>query len=463
LPATEPTDFKAFGTTLAGRVSTASDADWDSARQAFNLAVDQRPAAVVLPANERDVTAVVRFAREHDFRVAPQSTGHNAIPLGSLDGSLLLKTTEMGGADGKRVEIDAEARSARVLAGTTWGDVVEAAAGHGLAALHGSSGTVGVVGYSLGGGIGWYARKQGLQTNSVTAIELVTADGETVRADHDTEPELFWALRGGGGNFGVVIAMEFELYPVTEVYAGMMLFDWERSAEVLHAWNELLPSLPDELTSLARILQVPDLEQIPEIVRGGKFAAFEAAFLGSEADGAELVKPLRDLGPDIDTFGMVPAPALSFLHMDPPEPVPGVSGHGLYEELPSEAIDALVEVAGPGSGSPLVSVELRHTGGALARSGPDHGALASLDGSLCMYAVGMAPDAAAAAPLEAQIEQAKGVLKRHHAGATLNFTEQQADLADVFPDDSYRRLQKLRGELDPDSLFKANHEVKPGA
>jgi hypothetical protein len=421
--------------------------------------VDQQPTAVVLPADERDVIAVVRFAREHDLRIAPQSTGHNAGPLGSLEDALLLKTTEMRGAEGKAAEIDAGARSARVLAGAVWGDVVEAAAAHGLAALHGSSGTVGVVGYSLGGGVGWYARKHGLHANSVTAIEMVSADGETVRADHDTEPELFWALRGGGGNFGVVTAMEFDLLPVSEVYAGMMLFDWERSAELLHAWNELLPSLPDELTSLARILQVPDLEQIPEIVRGGEFAAFEAAFLGSEADGAELLAPLRELGPDIDTFAMVPAPALSFLHMDPPEPVPGLGGHGLYDELPADAIDELVKVAGPGSGSPLVSVELRQTGGALARSGPDHGALATLNGSLLMFAVGMAVDPESSKAVQERIDLVKAALRPYDAGAYLNFAESPTSIDRVFNEETTGRLRKVRSELDPERLFKANHEV----
>ena len=454
MPTTEQT-LEALSTDLSGRVSTAQDADWDSARQAFNLAVDQRPAAVVHPADEQDVIAVVRFARETGLRVAPQSTGHGASSL-ELDETLLLKTTEMAG-----VEIDADAKRARVGAGAKWGDVVEPAAAHGLATLHGSSPTVGVVGYSLSGGMGWYARKRGLQANSVTAIELVTAEGKQLRADHDNEPELFWALRGGGGNFGVVTAIEFELYPTPEVYAGMMLFPWERSAEVLQTWNDLLPSLPDETTSLARILQVPDLPQIPEIVRAGKFAAFEAAHLGTEDEGAQLLQPLRALGPDVDTFGMVPPSALAFLHMDPPEPVPAATGHRLYDELPAAAIDALVEVAGPDSGSPLVSAELRHTGAALARSGPDHGAVATLDGSLSMSAVGMAPEPAIADAVRAQIEKITNELRPYEAGNSLNFTEGKVDLGRAFPDDTVRRLARVRSDYDPDGVFRANHEVDP--
>jgi FAD/FMN-containing dehydrogenase len=456
LPAMESTI--PLPTDLSGRVSTAQDADWDTARQAFNLAVDQRPAAVVHPADVRDVIAVVAFAAENGLRVAPQSTGHGAGPL-SLEDTLLMKTGDMRG-----VEIDAENRRARVLPGNVWGDVVPAAAEHGLAALHGSSPTVGVTGYTLGGGIGWYARKHGLAANSVTAVELITAEGEELRTDLDNEPELFWALRGGAGaNFGVVTALEFDLFPVTEVYAGMLLFPWERSGEVLHAWNALLPALPDEITSLARILQVPDLPEIPEMVRGGKFVGFEAAYLGEQAEGEDLIAPIRALGADIDTFGMVPPPALSFLHMDPPEPVPGFGGNRLYNELSAQAIDELVDAAGPDSGSPLVSIELRHTGGALARSGDDHGALATLDGSICMFAVGMAMDESSVRAVSDRIELVKGTLRQHDAGAFLNFTEQPVDPAGFFTEPTYRRLQQVRAELDPNELFRANHRIAPAS
>jgi hypothetical protein len=456
VPTAEQAPFKQLADDLSGRVSTAHDADWDSDRQGFNLTVDLRPAAVVHPADARDVIAVVAFAREHGLRVSPFGPGHGLSPLrgADLERTIMVRTSDMTG-----IEIDAGAQRARVEAGVKWGPVIEAAAQHGLAALHGSSPNVGVTGYTLGGGMGWYARKRGLAANSVTAIELVTADGRQVRADHDNEPELFWALRGGVGNFGVVTAMEFELFPIDQVYAGMFLFPWERAAEVLGAWNSMLPELPDELTSLARILQVPDLETIPEIVRGGKFAAVEAVYMGGEEEGARLLEPIRSLGPDVDTFGMVPPPALAFLHMDPPEPVPGIGGHRLYGELPQDAIEELVRVAGPGSGSPLVSVELRHTAGALARSGPDHGAVATLDGSLMMFAVGMAPDADAAAALTAQIEKVQGALRPYDAGATLNFTENPLDLGDAFPDDTCRRLARVREELDPERILQPSHAI----
>src|SRR3954466_12185254 len=257
---------------LRGRVVRPGDADWDTARQAFNLTVDQRPAAIAFPVDAADVATAVDYARDAGLRVAPQRTGHNAAPLGALEDVLLVRTDALQG-----IEIDAGRGRARVNAGAKWEDVVPAASDLGLAALHGSTGDVSVVGYSLGGGLGWYARQHGLAANSVTAVELVTADGEhvradcdnePVRADCDNEPELFWALRGGAGNFGVVTALEFDLFEQPLDYAGVLFFPWERAGEGLHAWREGLPSTPDEVTSVGRIMQFPPLPQVPGAFRG---------------------------------------------------------------------------------------------------------------------------------------------------------------------------------------------------
>ena len=224
---------RALRARLQGDLVLPDDESWDEARLAWNLAVDQRPAAVALPETAEDVVAIVDFAREHGLRVAPQGTGHNAGPLGWLDETILVKTERM-----RRVDVDPESRRARVEAGALWMDVTATASEHGLVGLAGSSPDVGVVGYSLGGGISWLARKHGLSANSVTAIELVTADGRLVRVDADHEPDVFWALRGGGGNFGIVTSLDIRLYPISEVYAGWLIFPIERAEEVLTAWRE---------------------------------------------------------------------------------------------------------------------------------------------------------------------------------------------------------------------------------
>ena len=316
-----------------------------------------------------------------------------------------------------------------------------------------------MVGYSLGGGVGWLARKHGLQASRVTAIDLVTADGAERRVDAENEPELFWALRGGGGNFGAVTAIEFELLPLRELYAGTLFFGFDRAGEVLQAWRQWTESAPEEVTSCGRLLQFPEIDLIPELVRGKSFTVVEAAFLGGEEEGRELVAPLRDLGPEMDTFALVPPAGLSELHMDPVDPVPYVTGHALVGELPEEAIEAFAAAAGPGSGSPLISVELRHCGGELRREAPDAGALAALPGGYLMFAVGavMAPEMVP--PLEATLGRLGEVFAAYDAGRYSSFTEQPHDVATMFPAPALERLRELRAKYDPEGIFRASHPV----
>jgi FAD/FMN-containing dehydrogenase len=437
-------------------VITAADAAWDDARRAFNLTVDQRPAFVARPDSVEDIVAVVAFAREHGLRVAPQRTGHNAAPIESLADTILLRTDRLTGVD-----IYPEARSARVEAGAEWGQVSDAADPHGLAGLAGSARNVGVVGYHLGGGLSFIGRKHGLATNAVTAIELVTAGGRILRVTADNEPDLFWALRGGGGSFGVVTALEFELFETPEIYAGTLFFPYERSAEVLHAWREWTGGMPDELTSVGRMLQVPDLPEIPDPLRGRSFATVGVVFLGGEAAGAALVEPIRALGAEIDTLATVPPAALGYLAMDPEEPVPYASEHLLTEALPPEAIDALVAAVGPGTGSTLAAVELRHTGAALGRSRPEHGALDTLPGEFLLFAVAplMAPEMAA--PAREQLDRMRTALAPYAAGRYLNFTEAKVAPEAFHTPAAFERLTKLKAAWDPDGLFLANHEIPP--
>src|SRR4051812_1645682 len=377
-------ELSALRDLCGGAVALPGDDGYDAARSGFNLSLDQRPAAVVYPADASEVAEVVRAARRLGLRVAGQSTGHNAGPLGDLSGTILVKTSGMGG-----VAIDASSRIARVGAGVVWEDVVDAAAPHGLCALHGSSPTVGVAGYSLGGGMGWLARSHGLQTNSLTAVELITPDGELVRTDAEHDPELFWALRGGGGNFGIVTALEFRLYELTEVYAGFMVWDWSEAARVLPVYAAWAADAPDHVTTSFRIMQLPPLPEIPEPIRGRSIVIIDGAVQGDPA----VLEPLRALGPEIDTFATIPAPALVRLHQDPEEPMPYRSDTALIESLPAAGVEALLQMAGPKSGSPLAIVELRQMGGALARRASGHGAVGGIDAQFVLFLCGMALDA----------------------------------------------------------------------
>ena len=453
---TRTPDPAALRRLIGGTVIGPEEEGWDAERGTFNLNGDQRPAMIALPASAEEVGAVVGYAADNGLRVAPQRTGHNADPMAPLDESVLLKTTRLD-----QVEIDPASRRARVGAGARWEDVVPRASRLGLAALHGSTPDVSVAGYTLGGGMGWYARKLGLAANSVSAIEVVTADGAVRRVSHSTDPELFWALRGGGGNFGVVTALEFDLFPIDRVYAGVLFFPFERAEEVLQSWLAWTAGAPDEVTSVGRLLQFPPFEEIPEALRGNSFAVVEAAFLGSQAEGEELLAPLRALGPAMDTFAMVPPVELSELHMDPRDPMPYASAHDLLGELPATAITALVEAAGPGSGSTLASVEVRHTGGAMARPEEHHGALSALPGSFISFAVGVA-DADTAAKCGEDLARVEAATRPHRVGRYLNFTEHPAAGEEFFSPEVAARLRAVKRAYDPDHLFQANHEIGAG-
>jgi hypothetical protein len=433
------------------------DEGWDEARRPWNLAFDQRPAFVAFPESAEDVVAVVEHAREHGLRVAPQGTGHNAGPLASLEDAILLSTSRMKG-----VQIDVAGRRARVAAGTLWLEVTEPASEHGLAPLAGSSPDVGVIGYCLGGGVGWLGRKHGLAANSVLAIEVVTADGRLRRVDYENDPDLFWAMRGGGGSFGVVTAMEIALYPVPELYAGAMFWSWERASEVMHAWREWTATVPDEVTSSARILQLPPLPEVPEPLRGRRWVTIDAAIIGSGAFGDDVVQPLRDLAPEIDTFDVVPPIALSRLHGDPEEPMPALTEHRLLSDLPAEAIDAFVTIAGPESGSRLMIAEIRHLGGALAEVRPGHGALASLDAGYLLFGGGVAATPEMVACLETQLPRFTSAMAEWDAGRSyLNFVERPVDSRSFYDEVTHRHLAHIKAYADPTEMFLSNHPIAP--
>jgi FAD/FMN-containing dehydrogenase len=445
-------DVRPLRAALEGEVVTPEDESWDAARQAWNLTVEQEPAAVALPRSAADVQAVVRYAYETGLRVAPQGTGHGAAAMGDLEDTILLKTERMRG-----VEIDAERRSARVQAGTIWIEVVEAAAEHGLAALAGSSPDVGVVGYTLGGGLSWLARKHGIGANKVTAVELVTADGRLVHADADRNADLFWAVRGGGGNFGVVTALELELLPISEVYAGILWFPVDRAAEILNEWRAWTDGQPEEMTSVGRILQFPPIPEIPEPVRGQSFVVVQAIYLGDEADGAELLAPLRALGPVMDTVATIPVQELAKLHMDPDGPAPGAGDGGMLADVDPELVDAVVDLT---VGSPLLSVEIRHLGGAVSRRRPEHGAVSHFDAPFIMYAVGIAPTPDAKEAVEEATGALRDALAPWEAEHTyLNFAETRRGADSLFTAESLERLRRIKSAVDPEDVIRSNHPL----
>jgi len=390
---------------LDGKVILPGDARFDSARRAWNLAIDQRPAAVAFPESAADVAAAVGYAAGHGLRIAAQGTGHNAGPLGPLADTVLLRTDKMRG-----IQIDPQARTARVEAGVVWIDVVHAAARHGLAALAGSSPDVGVVGYTLGGGLSFLGRKHGLAARHVLAADVVTADGT-----------------------------------------------------VLHAWADLVRGeVPDEFTTVGRFVNFPPIPQIPEPIRGKSFVIVEAYHIGDPAQADALLAPLRALGPVNDTITTVPMPALSHLHMDPEQPVPGVGDGMMTGPLPGDAIDAFVQAAGADAAFPLTTIELRHLGGELGRVRPGNGALSSLDGQYLVFAVGSTPVPELTAPVTAQVKAVKDALAPWTARRMyLNYAHTPHPAAPFWTDQAYQRLRQIKATVDPGDLIRSNHPIPP--
>lgn len=439
---------------IRGRVVTAEDPDWEGARQAWNLAADQQPVAVAVVESADDVSQVLGCARDNGLRVTAQGTGHGAMALESLEDVILIKTERMRG-----VEID-EGR-ARVEAGAWAADLGEAAADRGLAFLPGTSPNVGVTGYTLGGGLSWLGRKYGWACNRVAALEVVTADGEARTVDSATEPDLFWALRGGGGGYAVVTALHLDLVPVADVYAGALLFPPELTVEGTRAYRDWTANAPEEIGSMLRMLNLPPIPDIPEPLRGRKWLAIIAACIGSKEEGEEAIAPLREIGkPVVDSFGLMPASGLTRIAMDPEPPVPALGHHRLLAELSDDAIAAVVDAGGPESGAPLLLTELRHLGGALRRPAENGGALDRLDGEFVMFGVGLLMDPALREPIMRGLDALSNAVGPWAAeGGYYNYAERPCDVDALLPAETCARLARVKRDWDTNDLIVANHSV----
>lgn len=447
-------DVDAIRAAIGGDLFTPSDATWDAERAAWNLAVDQRPALVALPNDAADVAVLVKAARDAGVEIAPQSTGHNAAPLGDLGGTMLLRTSRL-----RDVELDPETRIARVGGGAVWGDVAPLAAEHGLMPLQGSSHDVGIAGYTLGGGMSFLARKHGLSCERLRAVEIVTGDGELRRVDRENEPDLFWALRGGGGGFGVVTALEFELLPIGEILAGALFFPPERSAEVLRAWRDWTEKLPEELTSVASLRHFPPFPDVPEPIRGKSFVVVEVYGCGDPAEGERLIEPMRALEPVMDNVAMADSAGLLPIHMDPPEPVPGIGDHLMLSGFDDAAIDRVVPVVDHAEDAPLAMFEVRMLGGALARRDEGAGALGCLDDPYAVFSVCMLPVPELENPVRAKLASIRGALEPLDTGsAYLNFAEATTAPESLFRAEDLARLRSIR-ERYAGGMFRANHPI----
>jgi hypothetical protein len=413
----------------------------------FNTAVTHRPAVVVAASSAADVAAAVGFAREEGLAVAVQATGHGAAAV--ADDTVLVSTKGMQG-----VQVDPVGRVARVQAGVRWRAVIDAAVPHGLAPLSGSSSGVGVVGYTLGGGMGHLARRQGFAADHVRSVELVTAGGEIRTVTAESDPELFWAVRGGQSRFGIVTVLEFGLIPVPAFFGGAMLYTGSAVEDVLHAWAAWAPTMPEEVTTSVALLRLPPIEDVPPPLRGVVSLAVRFGFTGTAEQGEALLAPIRRVAvPVLDSVGPMSYAAVDGIHMDPPEPLPAVTRGGLLRSMPTELVDTLLAVAGPAVDVPLVAAELRLMGGALGRPAPVPNAVAGRDGAISLSVVAPAPP-----PLvetaHAVTAGVVGALAPWSTGTSLvNFAGHGEDQGSAWARDVLERLRRVKESVDPHQVF----------
>ncbi|WP_422749795.1 FAD-binding oxidoreductase [Mycobacterium sp. WMMD1722] len=422
----------------------------------WNLAAGVRPGAVVLATSAADVAETVRFAAARGVQVSVQSTGHGAI--GIRPDTVLVVPSGMTSCT-----VDAHNRIARVGAGVRWQQVLDAACPFGLAPVLGSAPGVGVVGFLTGGGIGPLVRTVGASSDHVRSFELVTGTGDVLRVTPESHPDLFWGLRGGKATLGIVTAVEIDLLPIPEFYGGALFFDGADAAAVLHAWAAWCPSLPETVNTSIALQQLPPLPGVPEPLAGRLTVAVRYTAVGDLVEGRRLLEPMRSVAPTIlDGTGVLPYAAIGMVHADPADPMPVSENHTLLREVDAAAVDALLAVAGPGSGSVQAIVELRMLGGAFAREPRHRSALCHRDAGFALTTIGaLVPPVADVVPQQA-VAVLQAMAPWSTGGQLPNFapaTDPQR-IARVYTEDARHWLAALAEHYDPAGVFRTGQVVR---
>jgi FAD/FMN-containing dehydrogenase len=443
---------------IKGPVFRPGDDGYDPERAGFQAGVPERPDLVVGAAVAEDVVAAVTYAAGQGLPVAVRATGHGLdVPT---TGGVLVSTGRMDG-----VRIDPDARTAWVEAGVRWKSVVAAAAPHGLAPLSGSAPHVGAVGYTLGGGLGLLSREFGYAADLVRRLDVVTADGRLRRVDPDTEPDLFWALRGGRDNFGVVTGMEIGLLPVAGLYGGALTFDAtgdvEVAARVLATWREWTHDLPEAVGSSVGLVPLPDVPVIPEPLRGRYVAQIRIAYTGDPARGEELAAPLRAIGPRLaDTLRALPYTEAGSIYQDPTNPMPFSGVNAMLRELDPAVPGTVLDLVGPDAPVRCV-VDVRHLGGALARQPEAPSAVGHRDAAYLVNVVSPLAGPDAAGTVVGTHRRLMDALAPWTVGRFLNFLAggSPVDPAEVYEPADLARLATLKAAYDPAGTFRLTRPV----
>jgi FAD/FMN-containing dehydrogenase len=449
----------AFADGFRGDLMSSGDPGYDDARQLFNGMIDRHPAMIARCADVADVIGAVQFARANGLELAVRGGGHNGAGLGSSDGGLVIDLRNMNGT-----RVDPEARTVAVQGGCTWGDVDHATHAFGLAAPSGIISTTGVGGLTLGGGIGHLSRACGLSIDNLLEADVVLADGRLVHASRDENPDLFWAIRGGGGNFGVVTSFLFALHPIDAIVGGPMLWPLERAAEIMHWYREFLPSAPEELNGFFAFLVVPPADPFPEELHMQKMCGVVWCLTASEQKAQELLRPARELGPALDGVGPLPYPALQSAFDALYQP-----GYQWYwradfvKELSDAAIEQHVQ---HGSAMPTMhsTMHLYPINGAASHPDDRNTPWAYRDANWAQVIVGVDPDPANAETVKDwTIAYWEALHPFSAGGAYVNFLGEGEgqDRVEATYGEHYARLAQVKATYDPENLFHVNQNILP--
>ncbi|MBQ0850479.1 FAD-binding oxidoreductase [Streptomyces sp. BH-SS-21] len=455
-----PAEFEELAERVQGPVFTPGSSGYDDERSGFQTAFRHRPAVIVGATGPDDVSAAVTFAAARGLPVAVQATGHGLSAAAQGEG-VLISTARM-----TDVRIDPLNRTVRIAAGVRWEQVIKEAATHGLAPLNGSAPHVGAVAYTLGGGVGVLGRQFGYTADHVRSIDVVTADGALRQVTADSDPDLFWALRGGRDNFGIVTSLEVALVPLTRIYGGGLYFDADLVPEALATYLRWTTTVPEELTSSISLMRYPDLPPIPAPLKGRYTAHIRVAYTGDADSGKQLVEPLRAIGPRlIDSIDEMPYTASGSIYNDPAFPHAYYGNNVMLGEAGPPVAEAVLDLAGPTAKAPCI-VDLRHLGGAFSRPPAVPSAIGSREGEYILRVLTPLAicDVDTARPVHERLYEA---VRPWTVGRNLNFiyadeaTPDQTGL--VYSPEDLRRLAGIKAVHDPANLFRFNHNIVPAA
>ncbi|CAN5705753.1 FAD-binding oxidoreductase [soil metagenome] len=441
-----------------GSVLLPDHPDFEAAWQPWSIGVVHQPSVIVMAETAEDIVDAVTFARDFDLPVSVQATGHG-VQVANI-GGVHINTSLMTG-----VSINVEAQTARVEAGAKWAHVLPEAHKYGLAPLIGSTSDVGVIGYSLGGGTSWMVRKYGFAADHIISMDVVTANGELITVNDQSNPDLFWAMRGGSGNFGIVTSMVFSLFPHETFFGGGVYYPLSEAKTVFAAYGEWIETLPEDVTASISIFRFPPLPFIPEPLQGQNVVRVTAVALSD--NGEELIAPMRSLAtPLLDTFGQFPFSAIDLVSADPIDPMPVWETSMMFDEFPEEAVEALLAVNGPDVETPVLMVDIRYIRGAADRAGKRASAANRVGGSFILFAVGVPFNPEVHAALKATGIALHTAMRPFATGKTflsfIGHSEPGAERTmDAFSLETYMHLARTKTKYDPTNQFRFNRNILP--